>query len=127
MGETGCLSHLLCAIGGPAAYLAHYIAECCRAIGCSKIIIEFDRLGKQFQRVAGTILRYSMCTRHSAQKVVVSVKAVGGLALGALDLGLLQLPRYCADYAFGDTILQIEDVLDAAVDACQWQHRPAEP
>jgi hypothetical protein len=56
-----------------------------------------------------------MCTRHSAQKVVVSVKAVGGLALGALDLGLLQLPRYCADYAFGDTILQIEDVLDAAV------------
>src|SRR5215469_8235751 len=114
-GETGGLSHLLRAIGGPAAYLAHYVAERRRAIGRSKIIVEFDRLGKQFQRVAGTVLRYSMCTRHSAQKVVVSVKAVGGLALGALDLGLFQLPRDCADHAFGDTILQIEDVLDAAV------------
>src|SRR5262249_9169556 len=114
-GETSGFGHLSRAISGPAAYLAHHVAERRRAIGRSKITVELDRLGEQFQRVADAILRYSVCARHAAQKVVVSVEAVGGLALGALDLGLLQLAGDCTDHAFGDAILQVEDVLDATV------------
>jgi len=54
---------------------------------------------------------------ETAQIVIVGVEAVGALALGALDLGLLQPRRDCTDDAGGDEVLQIEDVVEIAVEA----------
>ena len=55
--------------------------------------------------------------RHAAQIVVVGVEALGRLALGALDLRLLELWRDRADDALGHPVLQLEDVLERAVEA----------
>src|SRR5262249_18514129 len=51
-----------------------------------------------------------------AQVIVISVEAPGRLALGALDLRLLQLRRNRADHASGHLILELENVLQRAVE-----------
>src|SRR5438874_3043769 len=66
-----------------------------------------------------------MRTGQSAEEIVIRVKAIGGLALCALDLGLLELPGDRADYALGHSILQVEDVLNAAVEMICPQMRAA--
>jgi hypothetical protein len=50
-----------------------------------------------------------------AKIVVVSLKAFGRVALGALDFGVLQLRRDCADHAACHPILQIENVFECTV------------
>jgi hypothetical protein len=60
---------------------------------------------------------------HPAQEVVVGVEAPGRLALGAFDLRLLQLRRDRADHARRHLILQIEDVLETAVEVIGPQMR----
>jgi hypothetical protein len=52
-----------------------------------------------------------MHLRQSTKVKIVSVKAFGRLAFGALDLHLLQLRCNGADYADGYAVLKIEDVL----------------
>ena len=51
-----------------------------------------------------------------AQIVVVGVEALGRLALGPLDLGLLEPRRDRADDARRHLVLQLEDVLELAVE-----------
>ena len=46
-----------------------------------------------------------MKARHATQEVVIGIKAIGGLALGALDLSLLQRGRNRAYHARGHSIL----------------------
>ena len=58
----------------------------------------------------------AMERRHAAQEVVVGVEALGRLALGALDLGLLEPRRDRADHARGHPVLQVEDVGELAVE-----------
>src|SRR5215813_4672655 len=58
-----------------------------------------------------------MKTGHSAQEVVVSVEALGRLALGALDLGLLQPRRDRTHHARGHLVLQVEHVFENAIEA----------
>ena len=87
--------------------------------------IELARLGEQLQRIAGGVAGHPVRAGHAAQEIVVGVEALGGLALGPLDLGLLQLRRDRADHARGHLILQIEDVLELAIEVIGPQMRPA--
>jgi hypothetical protein len=52
----------------------------------------------------------------AAQIIVVGVHALGRLALRAFDLGLLQPRRDRADDARRHLLLEIEDVLERAVE-----------
>jgi hypothetical protein len=83
--------------------------------GC-KVGIEFDCLVEQSQRIVIGLAAPLVEARHRAQEVVIGVEACW-LALGALDFGLLQLRRDRADDGRGDPILQLENVLDLAVEA----------
>ena len=60
---------------------------------------------------------------HAAQKIIVGVEALGRLALGPFDLGLLQLGRDGAHHARGHLILQIEDVRQLAVETVRPEMR----
>src|SRR6266536_1192603 len=59
-----------------------------------------------------------------AQIIVVSVEAPGGLALGALDLRLFEPGRDRADDALGHLVLELENVLERAVETVGPQMRP---
>src|SRR5262249_16190263 len=52
---------------------------------------------------------------HSAQKVVVSVEALGWLPSRALDLGLFEFGCNRADHARRHLVLKLEDVFNDAV------------
>src|SRR5260370_842049 len=65
-----------------------------------------------------------MKARHSAQIVVIGVEALSRFALGALDLGLLQLRRDSTHDARGHLILQLEDVVERPVEAVRPEMRP---
>ena len=67
--------------------------------------------------------RHAVRAGQAAQEIIVGVEALGGLALGAFDLGLLQLRRDRADHAGGDLILQIEDVRQSAIEVIGPQMR----
>src|ERR1700704_1518047 len=58
-----------------------------------------------------------MNTSHSAQKIIVCIKAIGGLSLSTLDFGSLQRWRDCAHNARGHLILQIEHVRQLTIEA----------
>ena len=53
--------------------------------------------------------------RNRAQIEIVGVETVGPLALGGLDLGVLQIRLDCADDAQRDLVLQFEDVIERAI------------
>jgi hypothetical protein len=115
-GEPRGFGNLVRAIGRPAVDLAHHVAERGDAVRGGKFGIELACLGEQCQRLGGGFARQPMNVRHPAQEVVVGVEALGRLARGPLDLGLLELRRDRADHARRHLILQIENVLDAAVE-----------
>src|SRR6516164_6526499 len=60
-----------------------------------------------------------------AQVIVVRIEAPGGLALGALDFRLLELRRDRADHALRHLVLELENVLERAVETVGPQMRPA--
>jgi hypothetical protein len=76
--------------------------------------VALDRTVEQAQRFVVGLARALIEVLETAQIAIVSVEAVGALALGALDLGLLQPRRDCTDDAGGDEVLQIEDVVEIA-------------
>jgi hypothetical protein len=115
-GQPRGFRNLVRAIGGPAVDLAHHVAEPGDAIGRGEFGIELARLAEQRQRLGGGLARQPVNVRHPAQEIVVGVEALGRLARGPLDFGLLELRRDRADHARGHLILQIEDVFDAAVE-----------
>src|SRR5262245_546671 len=65
-----------------------------------------------------------MESSHAAQKVVVSIQALGWLAPGSLDLGLLQLRRDSADDTDSHLVLQIENVFEWSLESVCPQMRP---
>ena len=69
--------------------------------------------------LSASIVRFagaSIKAGERAKIVVVSLKAFGRFALGALDFGALQLRRDCADHAACHPILQIENIFKQAVE-----------
>jgi hypothetical protein len=64
-----------------------------------------------------------MKERPRTQKVVVGVEALGGLALGTLDLSLFERRRDGTHDAFGHLVLQIEDIVKRTLEAvCPEMH-----
>src|SRR6266700_1012140 len=64
-----------------------------------------------------------MNCRHAAQEIVVGIKALSWLALGPLDLSLLQLGCNCAHHARGYLVLQIENILKFPIEAVRPEMR----
>ena len=60
---------------------------------------------------------------HAAQVIVVSREAFGRLVQRALHFGLLDLRRDGADHARGDLVLQVENILERAVETVRPQMR----
>src|SRR5208282_287594 len=73
------------------------------------------------QRFADGLFGPTIKARHSPQVIVISVEALGRLALGAFDLRLLQLRRDSANHAGCYVVLQLEYVLEAALEAIRPQ------
>ncbi|MDT4825257.1 hypothetical protein FQZ97_585350 [compost metagenome] len=118
------LGDLSSPIGHPAIQLAPEVAPGCHAIGRGKLRIELDGLVEQRQRLLdgfpGAVVQF----RRSAQVIVVGVQAFRRFALGALDFRPFELWRDCANNAFGDLILQFEDVVEHALEALCPDMRP---
>jgi hypothetical protein len=75
------------------------------------------------QRLDIGILGSLVDVGHSSQKIVVSSEFLGRFAFGAFDLGLFELWRDRADNACGHLVLEIENVLQAAVETIRPQMR----
>ena len=65
----------------------------------------------------------AMKSCHPAQKIVVGVEAFGRLAPRPLDFGLLQFGRDGAHHARRHLILQVEDILQHAIETLRPQMR----
>ena len=100
------------------------MTPCGRPVGRREIRIELDGFFKQTQRLGDGLPGSPMQVRHAAQIIVVGVEIFRRLALGALDLGALELRRDRADDARGDLVLQLEDIVEAAFEALRPQMRP---
>ncbi|MNF62334.1 hypothetical protein D3C84_440130 [compost metagenome] len=87
------------------------------AIGRGKLRIELGGLVEQRQRLLDGFPGSAVQFRRSAQVIVVGVQAFRGFALGALDFRPFELRRDRADDAFGDLILQFEDVVEHSFEA----------
>src|SRR5215475_1652929 len=116
-GQACALGTLLRAVDHPSVQLAPDVTPCGHAMGRGKFRIELDSLAKQTQRFVVRNSRPLVDVCHSAQEIVVSIKALGRFALCALDLGLLQLWSYFTHDACRHLVLQIENVLKSAVKA----------
>jgi len=64
-----------------------------------------------------------MVAGHSTQEAFVGIETLRWLALNPLELGLFQLRNDSTHYARSDPILQIEDILEIAVEAVRPQMR----
>ena len=116
-GEAGGFRDLGIAVRHPAVRLPHRIAPRRHRVRGREGRVALDRTVEQAQRFVVSLARALIEVLETAQIVIVGVEAVGALALGALDLGLLQPRRDCTDDAGGDEVLQIEDVVEIAVEA----------
>src|SRR5262245_20157973 len=123
-GQSSTLGDLLRAIGHPTIDLAPEIAPRRHRVGRREIRIELYCLRKQCKRLVDGLPRSPMQVRHSAQIIVVGVETFGWLALRASDLRSLQLRSDRADDALGDLILQIEDVIERAIETVCPEMRP---
>ncbi len=92
-------------------------------MGRGEIGVELDRPIEQFQRFVDVVACPSVDTGHAAQQVVVGIEPLGRLALGALDFGLFEFRRDRDDHARRDLVLQIENVLEATVEAIRPEMR----
>src|SRR5262249_36925287 len=93
------------------------------AIRRSEIGVEFDRAIEQPQRLAEALLGPTIKALHPTQVIVIGVEALGGLALGAFDLGRFLLRPDAAYHVGGHAVLQLEDVFEAAVETLRPQMR----
>src|SRR5262249_11935213 len=85
------------------------------AVGRSEIGVELDRPVEELQRLAVGFSRPLMNGGHAAEKIIISIKTLGGFAFGSFDLGLFQLRRDRADDVRSYLVLEIEDVLQPAL------------
>src|SRR4029450_6143683 len=100
----------------PALYHAPSVTGSSIAVRERKVGIELDRSAEEAQRLGvGFAAGSSIEARQSTQIVIVSIEALGRLALGPLHFGLLQLRPNRPDHARRYLILQIENVIDTAL------------
>lgn len=78
--------------------------------------VEAQGLIQQVQGFVGVGRRVRIGERQRLQKEVICVEAAGPLAARPLDLGASQRGFERADDAFGQTILQVENVLGSALE-----------
>ena len=78
--------------------------------------IDGERLLQQRQGQLRLVKRLRVHIRKRAQIEVIGIETVRSLAARPLDLRLLQLRSNGADDAGGHLILQVEDVLDSAIE-----------
>src|SRR5262249_49368000 len=83
------------------------------------------RAVEQFERLLMALPGPRMNAGLPAQVIIVRIEVPGGLALGALDFRPLKLGRNRADDALGHLVLELEDVLERAVETVGPQMRPA--
>src|SRR5215813_9732809 len=121
--EADGLDDDLYAVGHPPMRLALVIAPHCHAIGRGEFGIELDGLVEKSQCLAVGLFGPPMKACHPAQKTVVGAEVFGWLALGALDLSLLQSRRDRVECACRHLILQIKDVLKPTIEAVGPQMR----
>ena len=93
-----------------------YIATSAKRVCCGEFGIDavsnFGELERFNIRFAGEPIKAG----ERAKIIVVSLKAFGRFALGALDFGAFKLRRDCADHAARHPILQIENIFELAVE-----------
>jgi hypothetical protein len=87
------------------------------AVGRREIWIELDRPIEETQRLAVAFPGPLIIARYAAEIMIIGVEALGRLALGTRDLSLLQLGPDHPHDARGDFILEIEDVVERAIEA----------
>src|SRR5262249_39418309 len=119
-GRSACqsfgLGNFLPSINNPTTRLALRVTARRQAISRSEFRVELDRTAKILQRLAVGFASPTMDARQAAQEVVVSVEAFGWLASGALNLGLSQAGRDRANDFCRHLVLEVEDVLQGAVE-----------
>src|SRR5262249_23245429 len=86
--------------------------------GCGRIRwIELQRSLQQGNGLAHALFSVFVKLRERAKVHIVSIEALGRLAGCSLDFGLAELRLDRADNATGDPILQLENVVERAVEA----------
>src|SRR6185312_1870741 len=111
------LSYLLGnSIDSPAESFPLYIATSAERVRCGEFGIDtvgnFGELERFDVRFTGEPINAS----ERAKIIVVGLKAFGRFALRALDFGAFKLRRDCADHVHGEPILQIENIIELAVE-----------
>ena len=99
-----------------AAKKALLMAQGSVPVRCRVVRVEPQRLIQETQCLVGVRRRVRMGMRQGAEVEVIGVEAVGPLAARPLDLGVSQRRLDRADDALGQSILQIENVLDRALE-----------
>src|SRR5690348_17232408 len=107
--QTVCFGCLLGRISHPPVPLAQIVAPGGHPVGGGKLGVEIDGAIEQTECVVNRRSAAFVQMGHPAKIVVVRVQASGRLALGAIDLGLLELWTYGADDTAGDAVLQLEN------------------
>ncbi len=115
-GQSVGLGNFPCAIDHPAVGNTLRITSRRRAVGRRKLGVELDGVVEQPERVVVGVPRELMNACHAAQEIVIGIETFGRLAFGAFDFGLLQLRPDRADDARRHLVLQIEDILQRAVE-----------
>src|SRR5262249_25376679 len=119
--ESRDFGKLLRPVRGPAIQLAPKVAISRHAVGGGKVSIELNGFVEQHQVLVVALPGPSIKARRRPEKVVVGIKAFSRLVPRTLDFGLLQFRRNRADNARSDLVLQIEDVIERAIEAIRPQ------
>src|SRR4029450_10431255 len=99
----------------PTLRPAPRIASCRYRVGRCEAGFEFDGTIKEMPCFFFSVLCHLGKLRDASEVAVVGIKVADRLALGALDLSLLQLRRDGSDNARAHLVLHIEDVLKGTV------------
>jgi hypothetical protein len=93
------------------------IEKCSYDIRGWKIRVDCKTFFEQAKSFRGVIRRRSVGCRQRPQVVIVGIHVFGAFPLRSLDLGVPQLWFNGADHTFSDTVLQLEDIIQQALDA----------
>ena len=93
-------------------------------MGGGVVRVQLERVLQKPRGDPGVRRHHRRHVRQSAQIEVVGVEVFGTLSPGAFDLRLPQARLDDADHFFGDLILQVENVLQRAVESVGPEMRP---
>src|SRR5262249_13587882 len=107
----------------PAARFPNCIAISGCAVGSAILWIQVNRLLQESQRLGYAFRRLPIETFCPTQEIVVGIEALSWCAFGPRRLCLLHLRRDGTNYARGNVVLQVKDVLQLAIKAIRPQVR----